>query len=400
MGEERPHDRQRAGARIERRRRSRKSSPGSRARTSASAVNVVSSETNSCAWVSAAGATSAALAAERLNEPREARVLGGEVAHHRLEVLEHAGQPAQRLVQRRAAAREGVAELDQVLLRSPRWWGRRRCSAPRRSRPARGSPGRSGSSPPRRSPRRSCPCTISRYLSPSAERERTTKVESTGSGSMSRSSLRSRRAADVAVLVLLGFDRLDRPHPHAADPHLVGRHEQLGVGDLRREPVGGHEGQPAVGVVGQKDREDHDHHCEGADHRRARRERAGRRASSLALPGVPADRRRGSRATCEPRPPGPRAGRAGPAPRGPRRARWAPPRCRARRARAAARGRPRGSPRGRPRACWARRSRGCGRGSARRRRGGARRAAAPWRPGRSRLRPTNFAEQPDWGIEV
>ncbi len=35
---------------------------------------------------------------------------------------------------------------------------------------------------------------ISRYLSPSAERERTIIVESTGIGSTSRSSLRSRRA--------------------------------------------------------------------------------------------------------------------------------------------------------------------------------------------------------------
>ena len=131
---------------------------------------------------------------------------------------------------------------------------------------------------------------ISRYLSPSAERERTITVESTGSGSTFLSSFRSTlRVNGAGLRVLDRLDRLDEADPDAADPHLVAADQRVGVRHLDRDPVGGHERQAVVGVVGEEDGEDHDQGRDRADQRRAGGDgacsAAGHRRSPRALDG-------------------------------------------------------------------------------------------------------------------
>ena len=128
------------------------------------------------------------------------------------------------------------------------------------------------------------PRSISRYLRPSAERARTITVESSGSGSTSASSFRSSCAALSCRRRRHRLDRLDLADADAADrgPRCRGT-SWAAFGDLRREPVGGHERQARVRVVGEEDGEDDDHHGQRADHRRARGDAGDRRgASSLA----------------------------------------------------------------------------------------------------------------------
>ena len=84
------------------------------------------------------------------------------------------------------------------------------------------------------------------------------KVESTGSGSRSRSSFRSNRAVGCAVGAGHRSDLADHAHPGPADADLVAAHQVGGVGQLGLQVVGGYERQPGVGVVGQEDRHHRD----------------------------------------------------------------------------------------------------------------------------------------------
>ena len=95
--------------------------------TSASAVKVASRAANICAWVSATGATSAAVALSARMNP--ARLVSGE---ERLRITGSStsstpGRSAERRVQRRPAPGERVAELEQVLLRGAAGSPRRTC---------------------------------------------------------------------------------------------------------------------------------------------------------------------------------------------------------------------------------------------------------------------------------
>ena len=86
-----------------------------------------------------------------------------------------------------------------------------------------GRRGLSGIVAPSGIPSLEVPWLISRYLSPSAERERTITVESSGSSRTSSSSFRSSREGG-SVLVLDRDDVLDQPHSDAADStSLLGR---------------------------------------------------------------------------------------------------------------------------------------------------------------------------------
>ena len=118
---------------------------------------------------------------------------------------------------------------------------------------------RSAASPALRdSPRRRSPRSISRYLRPSAERARTITVESIGQRvdvgvelQVEAGAVRCRPRADTGSIVL------DQADAHAADADLVAGHERgRRRGPGRREPVGGHERQAAVRVVGEEDGED------------------------------------------------------------------------------------------------------------------------------------------------
>ena len=127
-----------------------------------------------------------------------------------------------------------------------------------------------GSKPSSESPR-----WISRYLRPSAERERTITVESTGSGSrswfssMSTSALTEPSSFWTGSMVVIAPTRM----PPIAD--LVAGHHGVGVGDLGRELVGRDEGQALVRLVGEEDGDDDDEHGDGADQGRAGGEAAG-----------------------------------------------------------------------------------------------------------------------------
>ncbi len=240
--------------------------------TRASAVKVVSRSTNSCAWVSATGATSRAVAASALTN--WARPVSGAARFlaHRLEVLEHARQLAQRLVQRRPASGERVAELEQVLLDRDPGRGVERAQhlvdldrlrmrvADRHDRAGRVA-------------------LVGAALIDLQVLEPERRAGADDEGRVDRElldvlvELQVEAGADVPVLALLRLDRLDHADPDAADADLVGGHQQVGVGDHGRDPVGGDERKAVVGVVGEEDGEDDHHHGDRADHRRARRQR-------------------------------------------------------------------------------------------------------------------------------
>src|ERR1044072_5490583 len=92
---------------------------------------------------------------------------------------------------------------------------------------------------------------------------------------------RQRFGALVESQLELGFDgpvfllhRRHRAHdadPGTADPHLVAANQRVGVGHAGGEVVSGDEGQAVVGVVGEKDGDDHDQHGDRADDGRAAR---------------------------------------------------------------------------------------------------------------------------------
>ena len=210
---------------------------------------------------------------ERVDEPLEAGAAGRRgCASPARAARAPPGRLAERRVERRAAAGERVAELEQVLPGSRPASARRRCSGPRRSRPARASRRRAAAPRPAGSPRSKSPWSISRYLRPSAERARTITVESTGSGSTSLSSFRSSRALTLPSVVL---HRARSPRPRRRARRRPGPRCPAPAG--RRSgprPRSGRWARTAarVRVVGEEDGEDHDQHRDRADHRRARGE--------------------------------------------------------------------------------------------------------------------------------
>ena len=239
--------------------------------TSARAVNVVSSEPNIAAWTSATGATSAAVApsvsmnrARPVRDELRLRVTGCSTsstpgrrpsAELRLGPRPASASPNSRRFSC-AAARVGSSKVLSTVSSSTGF----------------GVAAVSGIVLPSSKPLSDLPMLISRYLSPSAERERTARVESTGIGSTSLSSFRSRRALVLPLPSDWGSIDSTIPDADAADPDLVAGHERVGVRHLSRDPVGGHEREAVVRVVREEDGEDHHHHGQRADHRRARRQ--------------------------------------------------------------------------------------------------------------------------------
>ena len=246
--------------------------------TSASAPKVVSSATNIRACISATGATSAAVSRSASTKrpscvfgSARMRATGWRRSSGRCEL-------ADRLVERGAAGGDRVPELDQVALdRQPGRLVERAQHLVELDRLGLAR-GRAASSLPPGSPRSRSPWLISRYLSPSAERERTITVESSGSSRTSSSSLRSSRAEVDPSSCWTGTTSSTRPtRTPPIRTSLLG-HERVRVRDLGRDPVGRNEREPGVRVVGEEHRDDHDQHGDRADHRRARGERSHRRA--------------------------------------------------------------------------------------------------------------------------
>ena len=71
-----------------------------------------------------------------------------------------------------------------------------------------------------------------------------------------------------------GVDRLHGADPVSADPHLVVGTEACRVAELSRNLVSGDEGEPVVGVVGEEHGHEHDQRRDRADHRRRGSQRA------------------------------------------------------------------------------------------------------------------------------
>ena len=87
-----------------------------------------------------------------------------------------------------------------------------------------------------------------------------------------------------------GVSELTTPDARAGDPHLVGRLQAGGLGQLDLDVVGGHERQPVVGVVGEEHGHDHDQRRDRADQQRAGGQGvAPARGSSRRLRGVAAE---------------------------------------------------------------------------------------------------------------
>jgi hypothetical protein len=87
----------------------------------------------------------------------------------------------------------------------------------------------------------------------------------------------------LAVFEVDRLHRLDDADANAADPHLVAFDQGVGVRHPRLEVVGGDEGEAVVGVVGEEDSDDDDEHGDCPDDDRA----AGDAAESAAVPHGP-----------------------------------------------------------------------------------------------------------------
>ena len=213
----------------------------------------------------------------------------GQVRHHRLEVREQRRQHGDRLVQVDAAAGEPVAEARAAsALALARLLVERVEDLVDLDRLGR-APARAGSARRPRSRRSALPGVISTYLRPSAERERTISVESSGSGStffwsfIETSADACRRAGGPASISSTTPTR--KPPIRTSLP----THEVRGVRQLGLEVVGGHERQAAVRVVGEEHGDDHHEHGERADQHRAARDRC--LAAAPAHPSSPAGSR-------------------------------------------------------------------------------------------------------------
>ena len=171
--------------------------------TSASAVKVTLRSANICAWVSATGATSAAVALSARMNP--ARLVSGE------ERLRITGSSTSSTPGRRPSAEFSAGPRPASALPNS---SRFSCEASRvsssnmlstvSSSTGSGVAAESGTTLPSSKPSSESPRLISRYLSPRAERERTITVESTGIGSTSRSSFRLRAALSSPSSVCSG----------------------------------------------------------------------------------------------------------------------------------------------------------------------------------------------------
>ena len=180
-------------------------------------------------------------------------------------------QVADRRVERQAAAGEGVAELELVQLDSRRvgsWKVLKSWSISTGSGRAGVEP---GASRPAGSPSSDCPGSISRNFSPSAERERTMKVDPRAAAR--RSCRASGRAWRGPCRPLLDRgDRLTVPTRTPPTRTSLPWTSALAFGTLGRDLVGRHEGQAVVGVVGEEDGEDHDQRRQRPDQDRDCRE--------------------------------------------------------------------------------------------------------------------------------
>ena len=87
-----------------------------------------------------------------------------------------------------------------------------------------------------------------------------------------------------AVLLLARLDVGDEADAGTADADLEALHQLRGVGEVRLEVVGGHEGEARVGVVAQEDGDDRDQHGHRSHQHRAGGERGSSRAARAHSP--------------------------------------------------------------------------------------------------------------------
>ena len=260
--------------------------------TRANAANVVSRSAKSWPWISATGATSAAVA-DSEETKFERPVLGS--ARFRItgvETLDQGLQLPDRFVQVHPTTGQGVAELEQIRLdRGP---GRRvehvedlvdlhRLGAGGGQRH-----GRAGRKPAVRAAAVDLQV-LQAERGPSPDHDRRVLGEWIDVLVEVHVDLRHLAGAAPGRVIraggvghVLGRDAGDLADPLAADPDLVARHHAGGVGELGGELVGGYEGQPVVRLVGEEDRHHDDEHGDRADEGRA-----GRQAADAPAPHAP-----------------------------------------------------------------------------------------------------------------
>ena len=215
--------------------------------------------------ISATGARVALKAESARQKPPKLVDGRDQVGKRRLGAFGELAQAAEGGVELRAAAGEGVAEPGLVAADRVAGLfveGVEEFVDVDRFRPRRGERDRFARL---RSPARTGRAMICRYLSPSGDFGRMIIVESTGIGSATLSRLRLSSRGEPAVLQLDRDDRLDDADAGAADPHLVAFDQSLRVRDPGLEVVGGDEGQPVVGVVGEEDGDQDDEHGDRPD---------------------------------------------------------------------------------------------------------------------------------------
>jgi hypothetical protein len=200
-------------------------------------------------------------AAEPLEEARQLGVRVAEVLHHRLEVAQERVEGGDRLVERGATARQRVSEaleayarrfarlgveggqhvlevLGLLGVRHPAGQSERAAGLDRLG----GDPGRQLHV--LEAQRRAGPYREAGVHGQRLHRLVELEVED----------------RDRAVALALGGDPVYHPDAEAAEAHLVATHQLGGVGHLGLEVVGGHEGKPGVGVVGDEHGDHRDQH--------------------------------------------------------------------------------------------------------------------------------------------
>jgi hypothetical protein len=210
--------------------------------------------------------------AEAAEEAREVGALRREVLHHRLEVAQQAGQHAERLVDRLAAAGERGAELVEVLaLRGARRLverGEHLVDLDRLGGRPRGRDRRSG---------REAGAGVALRDLDVLQAERRARADDDRGVPRQRLDRRLELEAQLrvggAVGPALREDLVDDADARAADPDLVAPHEVLRVGDVRAQVVGRDERQPVVRVVGEEHGDDDDERRRRADEHGVRRDR-------------------------------------------------------------------------------------------------------------------------------
>ena len=237
--------------------------------TLASAVKVVSRLTNSCAWVSATGATSAAASPSAWNS-RASWVSGSARLRATGSRYTSSGRRST-IASLMSSPRPASAVPNASRVRcDPRLVFESKTLNTSSISTGSGCACAAGMVAPASNPSSDSPGSSSMYFSPSAERGRMIIVESTGKrvDLLLELHLDDRRGR----LVALPRDRCDlgdRAHALAADADVVADDEIRRVVELGLQVVRRHERQAAVGVVGKEDRDDRHEQGDRPDQDRA-----------------------------------------------------------------------------------------------------------------------------------